>query len=126
MRINGMQPLKNSEEIAVVERGRQVLQLLQAHASSFPEQVQAAGSAAEECEREVEQEKEVEQQMEQQTHHNRRLARSETDWNSWEKALLCDNRQGFLQFAAGTQVQFNAMSIFSVSLGCLLQYRVYS
>jgi hypothetical protein len=116
-----MQPLKNNQEIAAVERGRQVLQLLHAHALSFPEQVQAVGSAAEECEREVEQEKEIEQQMEQEAYHNRRYARSETDWSSWENALLCDTRQDFLQLAAGTQVQFDEISICSVSLDCLLQ-----
>jgi hypothetical protein len=105
-----MQPLKSNQDIAVVERGSEVLRQLHAHALRFPEQVQAVGSAAEECEREVEQEKEVEQQMERELRYNRTVPRCETDWKSWEKALLCETSQDFQLFADEAQVQFKSSS----------------
>jgi hypothetical protein len=109
-RADYMQPLKNNEELAVGEKGRHVLQLLHAHALRFPQQAQALDSAAGECEREVHLVLEVEQDMEQEVHHARMVARCETNWDDWEKALQSRNLRSFsrhLNWVAGTQVLFN-------------------
>jgi predicted helicase len=106
-----MQPLKNKEEVAVIERGKQVLQLLRAHASSFSEQVQALSSAAEECEREVEQEQEVEQEMEQEVYRARTVERRETNWDSWEEALQGNTLQNVVGMAARTKVRFHELHV---------------
>jgi hypothetical protein len=108
-RADDMQPLKNSKEIAVVEKGRQVLQLLHAHALKFPQQAQALDSAAGECEREVHLVMEVEQEMEQEVHHARMVARCETNWVDWEKALQSRSLDSFMKnmnWVAGIQVPF--------------------
>ena len=98
-----MQPLRNGEQAAVCTRGTQVLQLLNTHASEFPQKVQPAGSAEEECEREVEQEQEAEQDQEQEVEHEVAVARLETDWPSWQGALECKSMEKFV-VASGSQV----------------------
>lgn len=112
-----MQPLKNNEEVAVVERGKQVLQLLLEHSSGFVEHVETAGSAAEECEREVEQEQEVEQEREHEVCHARAVARCESDWRNWQEALQCNTFEHFVQ-ASGTPVRVHVLCT------NLLAYRV--
>jgi hypothetical protein len=104
-----VQPLNSGEDIAIVERGTQILQLLHTHASSFTELVKDVGSAAEECEREVEQLKENEREREQETQHARTEPRFETNWSSCEKALQCKSLPVFLQKTSGTRVWLKAL-----------------
>jgi hypothetical protein len=89
------------------------LQLLHAHAFAFPQQVETVDSVAGECEREVHQVMEVEQEMEQEVQHARMVARCETGWDNWEKALQSSTLQSFLHhlnLTAGNQVQLCQMN----------------
>lgn len=87
-------------------RGRQILTLLHAHASKLSDRVSsAAGTAADECEREDEKEAEVEQKMNEEVYREREVPRCESNWVSWEQALLCNSLHEFVSVAAHTPVR---------------------
>jgi hypothetical protein len=99
-----VQKLKTKERVEISKRGQKLPKLLHMHASQFASNV-IGTSGSEECEREIQQEQEAEQEMEEEVHHERVVARCETDWACWQQALKCRNLNVLRKVASSTLVR---------------------